>query len=111
MTIIVPCFLIPKNCEVIRNPAGKTVGLVGKVGSGKSTILRLILRQFDNYEGTIKFGGIDIKKYKMDALIPAIGYVPQDTFLFSESIRENIRFARGIEFVSTEIRNFLLQWN
>lgn len=42
-------------------PAGKTVGLVGKVGSGKSTILRLILRQFDNYEGTIKFGGIDIK--------------------------------------------------
>ena len=75
-------------------PAGKTVGLVGKVGSGKSTILRLILRQFDNYKGTIKFGGIDIKKYKMDALIPAIGYVPQDTFLFSQSIRENIRFAR-----------------
>ncbi|MFT9309620.1 ABC transporter ATP-binding protein, partial [Lentilactobacillus hilgardii] len=75
-------------------PAGKTVGLVGKVGSGKSTILRLILRQFDNYKGSIKFGGIDIRHYKMDALIPAIGYVPQDTFLFSDSIRENIRFAR-----------------
>ena len=75
-------------------PAGKTIGLVGKVGSGKSTILRLILRQFDNYDGSIKFGGIDIKQYKMDALIPAIGYVPQDTFLFSQSIRENIRFAR-----------------
>ncbi|MFD1126552.1 ABC transporter ATP-binding protein [Lentilactobacillus raoultii] len=74
--------------------AGKTLGLVGKVGSGKSTILRLILRQFDNYEGSIKFGGIDIRHYKMDALIPAIGYVPQDTFLFSDSIRENIRFAR-----------------
>ncbi|TLQ20206.1 ATP-binding cassette domain-containing protein [Lentilactobacillus parafarraginis] len=75
-------------------PAGKTVGLVGRVGSGKSTILRLMLRQFDNYTGTIKFGGIDIRHYKMDALIPAIGYVPQDTFLFSDSIRENIRFAR-----------------
>ncbi|KRM08444.1 ABC transporter ATP-binding protein [Lentilactobacillus farraginis] len=75
-------------------PAGKTVGLVGKVGSGKSTILRLILRQFDNYTGSIKFGGVDIRHYKMDALIPAIGYVPQDTFLFSESIRENIRFAK-----------------
>lgn len=75
-------------------PAGKTVGLVGRVGSGKSTILRLILRQFDNYQGTIKFGGIDIKHYKMDDLIPAIGYVPQDTFLFSDTIRENIRFAQ-----------------
>lgn len=75
-------------------PAGKTVGLVGKVGSGKSTVLRLILRQFDNYTGSIKFGGVDIRHYKMDALIPAIGYVPQDTFLFSESIRENIRFAK-----------------
>lgn len=68
--------------------------MVGKVGSGKSTILRLILRQFDNYTGSIKFGGVDIRHYKMDALIPAIGYVPQDTFLFSESIRENIRFAK-----------------
>lgn len=75
-------------------PAGHTVGLVGKVGSGKSTILRLILRQFDNYQGSIQFGGIDIKHYKLDALIPAIGYVPQDTFLFSDTIRENIRFAR-----------------
>ena len=60
----------------------------------KRQILRLMLRQFDNYTGTIKFGGIDIRHYKMDALIPAIGYVPQDTFLFSDSIRENIRFAR-----------------
>ncbi|GHP14208.1 multidrug ABC transporter permease/ATP-binding protein [Lentilactobacillus fungorum] len=75
-------------------PAGHTVGLVGKVGSGKSTILRLILRQFDQYTGAIKFGGVDIKHYKLDALIPAIGYVPQDTFLFSDTIRENIRFAR-----------------
>lgn len=75
-------------------PAGHTVGLVGKVGSGKSTILRLILRQFDHYTGAIKFGGVDIKHYKLDALIPAIGYVPQDTFLFSDTIRENIRFAR-----------------
>ncbi|WP_283679741.1 ABC transporter transmembrane domain-containing protein [Lentilactobacillus sp. Marseille-Q4993] len=74
--------------------AGSTVGLVGKVGSGKSSIARLILREFDNYDGQIKFGGTDIRHYKMDALIPAIGYVPQDTFLFSDTIRENIRFAK-----------------
>ncbi|AQW21113.1 multidrug ABC transporter permease/ATP-binding protein [Lentilactobacillus curieae] len=73
---------------------GATVGLVGKVGSGKSTISRLLLRQFDKYQGTIKYNGIDIRNYKLDSLIPAIGYVPQDTFLFSTSIKENIKFAR-----------------
>ncbi len=75
-------------------PEGGTFGIVGRVSSGKSTILRLFLRQFDNYEGSIKFGGVDIRDYKMDSLIPAIGYIPQDTFLFSDTVRENIRFAR-----------------
>ena len=73
---------------------GGTLGLVGKVGSGKSSVIRLLLRQFDDYQGTIYFGGIDIRDYQLDALIPAIGYVPQETYLFSNTIRENIRFAR-----------------
>ncbi len=73
---------------------GGTLGLVGPVGSGKSSVIRLLLRQFDDYQGTIYFDGIDIRDYQLDALIPSIGYVPQETYLFSNTVRENIRFAR-----------------
>lgn len=74
--------------------AGKTLGLVGSVGSGKSTIIRLLLREFDNYQGAITFNTLDIRQYQLDACMPAIGYVPQETYLFSDTVRENIRFAR-----------------
>ncbi|MDF8375316.1 ATP-binding cassette domain-containing protein [Weissella paramesenteroides] len=74
--------------------AGKTLGLVGSVGSGKSTIIRLLLREFDNYQGAITFNALDIRQYQLDAYMPAIGYVPQETYLFSDTVRENIRFAR-----------------
>ncbi|WP_338210696.1 ABC transporter ATP-binding protein [Lactiplantibacillus paraxiangfangensis] len=73
--------------------AGQTLGIVGRVGAGKSTIMKLILREFDNYDGQIVYGGDDIKQYALDSYLPAIGYVPQDSFLFSNTIRENIRFA------------------
>ncbi|MGV3184771.1 ABC transporter ATP-binding protein [Weissella paramesenteroides] len=73
---------------------GKTLGLVGSVGSGKSTIIRLLLREFDNYQGAITFNTLDIRQYQLDAYMPAIGYVPQETYLFSDTVRENIRFAR-----------------
>ncbi|ETY73311.1 ABC transporter ATP-binding protein [Lactiplantibacillus fabifermentans] len=73
--------------------AGQTLGIVGRVGAGKSTIMKLILRSFDNYDGEIDYGGHDIKDYALDSYLPAIGYVPQDSFLFSNTIRENIRFA------------------
>lgn len=69
-------------------PAGHTLGIVGRVGAGKSTIMKLILREFDNYEGTISFGGHDIKDYALDSYLPAIGYVPQESFLFSSNIFE-----------------------
>lgn len=75
-------------------PAGHTLGIVGRVGAGKSTIMKLILREFDNYQGQIMFGGHDIKDYALDSYLPAIGYVPQESFLFSTNIFENIRFAR-----------------
>lgn len=74
--------------------AGKTLGLVGSVGSGKSAIIRLLLREFDNYQGAITFDTLDIRRYQLDAYMPAIGYVPQETYLFSDTVRENIRFAR-----------------
>lgn len=74
-------------------PAGKTLGIVGRVGAGKSTIFKLLLREFDRYDGEIEFGGINIRDYSLDALLDAIGYVPQDNFLFSTTVADNIRFA------------------
>jgi ATP-binding cassette subfamily B protein len=73
--------------------AGQTLGLVGSVGSGKTTLIRLLLREFDQYAGQIAFGGHDIREFARDVYLPAIGYVPQDNFLFSTSVLENIRFA------------------
>lgn len=72
---------------------GKTLGIVGKTGAGKTSIMKLLLREYDNYKGTIRYGGYDIKDYTLDALLKQIGYVPQDNYLFSTTIRENIRFA------------------
>lgn len=72
---------------------GKTLGIVGRTGAGKTTLLRLLMREADNYDGQIMFGGIDIRRYTLQSLFDAIGYVPQAHFLFSLSIRENIRFA------------------
>lgn len=72
--------------------AGETLGIVGKTGSGKSTLLKLLLREYDDYTGTITYGGEDIKSYNLHALREVMGYVPQDNFLFSMSIEDNIKF-------------------
>lgn len=73
---------------------GEVLGLVGRTGSGKSSIIKLLMREFDHYEGNIQFAGQDIKDYKLDEYLPGIGYVPQEHFLFSMSVRDNIRFAK-----------------
>jgi ATP-binding cassette subfamily B multidrug efflux pump len=73
---------------------GQTLGVVGKTGVGKTTLLKLLLREFDQYEGEIRFGDREISEYTLDALRAAIGYVPQDHFLFSATVRENIAFAK-----------------
>jgi ATP-binding cassette subfamily B protein len=72
---------------------GNTLGIVGKTGSGKTSILKLLLREHDTYEGYIKIGDHDIRDYTLDALLQNIGYVPQNNYLFSDSIRNNIRFS------------------
>lgn len=72
---------------------GQTLGIVGKTGSGKTSLFELMLREYDHYEGTILYGGKDIRDYSLDALLKRIGYVPQDNFLFSDTIAGNIRFA------------------
>jgi ATP-binding cassette, subfamily B, multidrug efflux pump len=73
---------------------GETLGIVGKTGAGKTTLLKLLLREFEGYEGCIKIGGRDIKEYRLESLRKAIGYVPQDHFLFSATVGENIAFAK-----------------
>lgn len=75
---------------------GKVLGIVGRTGAGKSTILRILMREFDSYDGKITFGSHDIRDYQMQDFLTQIGYVPQTSFLFSTSIRENIRFAKPL---------------
>ena len=76
-------------------PAGQTLGLVGATGSGKSSVLRLILRQYAAQSGNIVWGGRLLSDYKLDALNRAISWVPQEPFLFSASIAENIALAKS----------------
>ncbi|XP_077061488.1 ATP-binding cassette sub-family B member 6 [Siphateles boraxobius] len=73
---------------------GQTVALVGQSGSGKSTIIRLIFRFYDVQGGCIKIDGQDISKVKQSSLRAHIGVVPQDTVLFNDKIRDNIRYGR-----------------
>ncbi|MCL6616717.1 MAG: ATP-binding cassette domain-containing protein [Anoxybacillus ayderensis] len=73
---------------------GETLGIVGKTGAGKTTLLKILLREFVGMDGDVYFGGHSITQYRLERLREAIGYVPQDHFLFSASIRDNIAFAR-----------------
>lgn len=73
---------------------GETLGIVGKTGSGKTTLLKLLLREFDLEHGDIRFGEHSIYDYQLQRLRGAVAYVPQDHFLFSATIAENIAFAK-----------------
>jgi|TARA_R110002020_G_scaffold199778_3_gene401556 ATP-binding cassette subfamily B protein len=74
--------------------AGETLAIIGNTGSGKSTILELIGRLYDVSEGELLVDGIPIDKRNLENLREAIGYVPQDAFLFSDSIKNNIKFGK-----------------
>ncbi len=80
-----------KNLD-LRIPAGKTVAIVGATGSGKSTLVGLIPRLYDAPEGSLLVDGVPIREIPLQILRRHIGFVPQETFLFSESIRENVKF-------------------
>jgi ATP-binding cassette subfamily B protein len=71
---------------------GKTIGIIGKVGSGKTSILDLICRIYDPSSGDIFIGDKNLKSLKLSELRKIISYVPQNNFLFSESIQRNIQF-------------------
>lgn len=72
---------------------GKSLAILGRTGSGKTTIISTLMRLYDITEGDITFDGVNIKDLSLDSLRDNIGYVPQDNFLFSTTISENIGFA------------------
>lgn len=74
---------------------GTTLGIVGAVGSGKSTLLDLICRLYDPSEGSIRLGDHPLTEFKIEELRSRIGYVPQNPFLFSQTILENIQFGNA----------------
>jgi ATP-binding cassette subfamily B protein len=82
-------------------PIGKTLGVIGRTGSGKSTLAQLIPRMIDPSSGSISAGNTDIRHLKTTSLRENIGYVPQEVFLFSDSIRNNITF--GTEATDEEV--------
>ena len=99
-------------------PAGTSLAIVGPTGSGKSTLVSLIPRLHDASPGTVLIDGQPIRNYTLATLRKSIGFVPQETFLFSETIRQNIAFGRPdasaeqveeaatIAHISTEILEF-----
>jgi ATP-binding cassette subfamily B protein len=76
----------------LRVPPGHALGVLGRTGSGKSTICNLLLRLYEATDGEVLVDGRNVNSLTLSSLRGAIGYVPQDTFLFSDTLRENIRF-------------------
>ncbi|MDY0407788.1 ABC transporter ATP-binding protein [Virgibacillus soli] len=74
---------------------GETIGIVGKTGAGKTTLFKLMLRQYPGMDGSISFGNVNINNLDLQKLREFIGYVPQDQILFSKTIRENIQFGKA----------------
>ncbi|MCL4843809.1 MAG: ABC transporter ATP-binding protein/permease [Bryobacteraceae bacterium] len=79
---------------------GETVAIVGRTGSGKSTLVQLIARLLDPVEGEVRIGGVDVRRMDPEELRRLIGFVPQETFLFSATLGENIAF--GVDNASEE---------
>ncbi|MGH2449841.1 MAG: ABC transporter ATP-binding protein [Candidatus Limnocylindria bacterium] len=86
-------------------PAGGSLAIVGPTGAGKSTLVNLLPRLFDAQQGEVLVDGVDVRRYPLQQLRRAIGYVPQETFLFSVPLRENVSF--GTDETLTDPR---IQW-
>ncbi|OWR33087.1 ABC transporter [Saccharibacillus sp. O23] len=74
-------------------PPGRTIGIVGRTGSGKTTLVKLLLRIYEPPRGSLFFGRTDIRDLSLESLRENLAYVPQDGFLFSTTIRDNIAFS------------------
>jgi ATP-binding cassette subfamily B protein len=75
-------------------PAGSTVAFVGATGAGKTTLANLLVRLYDPWEGQILIDGVDVRSMAMADVREVVGFVPQETFLFSESLRDNVAMSR-----------------
>ncbi len=84
-------------------PAGGSLAIVGPTGSGKSSLVNLIPRLFDAQQGEILIDGVDVRRYPLPMLRRAVGYVPQETFLFSVPLRENVGFGRDRALTDAEL--------
>lgn len=82
---------------------GKTIGIKGQIGSGKSTLANLLTRMYDTTSGEILIDNKPIKKFDLFELRKSIGYVPQEVFLFSDTIRNNIAFSTNHTYSEAEI--------
>jgi len=94
--------------EALRNfsleiKQGETVGIKGQIGSGKSTLANLITRLYDVSSGQLLIDGVPIQKHDLSALRKSIGYVPQEVFLFSDTIKNNIAFSVDRQYTDEEI--------
>jgi ATP-binding cassette subfamily B multidrug efflux pump len=85
-----------------RLESGKTLAVLGRTGGGKTTMINLITRMFDPSSGIIRVGGVDVKKLDLSALRGYIGCVPQEAFLFSDTLENNIKFGNA-EATQSEI--------
>jgi ABC-type transport system involved in Fe-S cluster assembly fused permease/ATPase subunit len=86
--------------QVVKNVSldikeGQSVGIVGPSGSGKSTLLRLLLRMYDVTGGSVEIDGVDVRDLKQDSLRSITAVVPQDTVLFNDTLRHNLRYGRA----------------
>ena len=90
-----------KDVSLVAEP-GETIALVGPTGAGKTTIVNLLTRFYDIESGTISIDGEDIRGVQKDSLRRQLGIVLQETFLFSESVMENIRYGR-LDATDTEV--------
>jgi len=85
----------PVLCDInLRIPAGSSLAIVGPTGSGKTTLVNMIPRIYDAEPGTVLIDGISVRDYPIAGLRRNLGFVPQETFLFSETVRENIAFGK-----------------
>jgi ATP-binding cassette subfamily B protein len=82
-----------KNFSLHATP-GQKVCIIGRTGSGKSTLAQLLLRLYDPAEGSVKLDGVDLQRFDLEHLRRAIGYAPQESYLFSDTVYNNIKFGR-----------------
>lgn len=88
-------------------PAGKTMGIMGATGSGKSSVINLLLRFYDTTKGEIRLDGIPVKELKLGQLRKSVALVMQDVFLFSDSVKENVCLGRKGKLSSKEVKEAL----